>query len=229
MTILKIIILSLVSLLVLFLLTKLIGNREMSQLTMFDYIVGITIGSIAAEMATALESSFWEPLTAMVVYGLVTYLIAVISSHSIKFRKVLSGTCSILYDNKKFYIKNFKKANLDISEFLMQCRINGYFNLEEIQTVLLEPNGRISILPISTKRPVTPEDLSLYPSQEQLVFNVILDGVIIEETLKKSGNNLTWLKNSLENQGFHKLEEIFLATCDQNNVLNVYLKKSSKL
>ncbi len=225
MTILKIIILSLVSLIVLFLLTKLMGNREMSQLTMFDYIVGITIGSIAAEMATALETNFWEPLTAMVVYGLVTYLITLFSCHSLKCRKFISGTPSILYDNKKFYEENFKKANLDINEFLMQCRINGYFNLEEIQTVLLEPNGRLSILPVSTKRPVNSEDLNLTPNQDLLIFNVILNGIIIEKSLNKTGKNSSREKYELKIHGFYDFDKIFLASCDVYYVLNVYCKK----
>lgn len=127
MDILKIISLSLGSLVILFLLTKLMGNKELSQLTMFDYIVGITIGSIAAEMSTSLENDFLEPVVAMVVYGLITVLISYITSKSLNMRRFFNGKSKVLLDNGKLYRKNFKASNLDINEFLMECRINRIF------------------------------------------------------------------------------------------------------
>ena len=152
MDLLKIVFLSLGSIIVLFILAKLMGNREMSQLSMFDYVVSITIGSIAAEMSTSLENNFLEPFIAMVVYGIVATAISYFTCKSIKIRRIVSGRGKILYDNGKLYRKNLIKSKLDLNEFLMQCRINGYFNLADIQTAILEPNGRISFLPVSRKK-----------------------------------------------------------------------------
>ncbi len=228
MDVLKIISLSLGSLVVLFLLTKLMGNREISQLTMFDYIVGITIGSIAAEMSTSLENNFMEPVIAMVVYGLITVFISYATSKSLKIRRFFTGRSKVLLDNGKLYRKNFKSANLDINEFLMECRINGYFNLNDIQTAILEPNGRISFLPKSSKRPVEPEDLNVIPSQENILYNIILDGVLLKENLEKSGNNINWLENNLKKQGINNIKNVFLATCDNQNNLSVYVKLDKK-
>lgn len=224
MDILKIISLSFGSLVILFILTKLMGNREMSQLTMFDYIVSITIGSIAAEMATSLENNFMEPVVAMVVYGLVTLLISYLTCKSINIRRFFTGKAKILLDNGKLYRKNFKSAKLDLNEFLMECRINGYFNLGDIQTAILEPNGRVSFLPKALKRPSTPEDLNLSPEQENVVLNVILDGVLLKENLSKTGNNLNWLENNLKKQGINDIKKVFLATCDNQNNLSVYVR-----
>lgn len=224
MDILKIISLSFGSLVILFILTKLMGNREMSQLTMFDYIVSITIGSIAAEMATSLENNFMEPVVAMIVYGLVTLFISYITCRSLNLRRFFSGKSRILFDNGKLYRKNFKSAKLDLNEFLMECRINGYFNLSDIQTAILEPNGKVSFLPKSLKRPATPEDLNLSPEQENVVINVVLDGVLLKENLSKTGNNLSWLENNLKKQGINDIKKVFLATCDNQNNLSVYVK-----
>ena len=127
MHIFKIIYLSFGSLVILFILTKLMGNREMSQLTMFDYIVGITIGSIAAEMATSLENDFMEPVVAMIVYGLITISISYITSKSLKLRRFFNGKAKILLDNGKLYRKNFKSSKIDLNDFLMECRINRIF------------------------------------------------------------------------------------------------------
>ena len=140
MDLLKIVFLSLGSIIVLFILTKLMGNREMSQLSMFDYIIGITIGSIAAEMSTALENDFMQPVVAMAVYAIVSIIISILSYKSIKIRRIISGNSLILFDNNELYRNNLKKAKLDLNEFLMQCRTAGYFSLSDIQTAILEPN-----------------------------------------------------------------------------------------
>ncbi len=224
MDITKIILLSLGSIFILFILTKIMGNREMSQLSMFDYIVGITIGSIAAEMSTSLENNFLEPVIAMLVYGFVATGISYLSCKSLKFRRIFSGKSKILLDNGKLYRKNFIKAKLDINEFLVQARINGYFNLSDIQTAILEPNGRISFLPISNKRPVNPKDLNLNPLIENVILNLVVDGVILEENLQKTGKNIKWLEKELEKQNISNFKDIFLATYDNNKNLSIYMR-----
>ena len=122
MDLLKIVALSFGSVIFLFILTKLMGNKEMSQLSMFDYIIGITIGSIAAEMSTALENDFMQPVVAMAVYAAVSIIISIFSYKSLKFRRIISGNSLILLDNGELYRDNLKKAKLDLNEFLMQCR-----------------------------------------------------------------------------------------------------------
>ena len=223
MDILKIIILSSSSLLVLFILAKIMGNKEISQLSTFDYIIGITIGSIAAEMSTALESDFMQPLVAMIVYTLITVLISFINSKSLKIRRVITGTSLVLYDNGN----NFKKSKLDLTEFLMLCRTAGYFNLSELQTVLIEPNGKLSFLPKSNSKPATPKDLNLDLPNEKVLVDVVLDGKILRENLFQTGNNEIWLQKELASQGYNDINNIFLATVDSNNNLSIY-KKISK-
>ena len=184
----------------LFILTKLLGNKQMSQLSMFDYINGITIGSIAAEMATALEDDFLLPMIGMAVYTAAALLISLVASHSIKLRKFLIGRPLILYDNGKLYRECMKKAKLDLNEFLTECRNNGYFNLSEIQTAILETNGKISILPAASSRPVPPADMNLSPAQEKLPVNLIIDGSVLADNLKAIGKNEKWLQNQLHAQ-----------------------------
>lgn len=219
---------SLASVTLLFFLTKITGNKQMSQLTMFDYILGITIGSIAAEMATELED-FTKPLVAMVVYAAMSLLISFLSYKSIFLCRFLVGKSLVLFDNGKIYEANLRKAKIDVNEFLTECRNNGYFNISMLQTAILEPNGKISFLPLSAHRPVTPNDLNLSPPQEKLIASVIIDGKILPGNLKYTGNNEKWLENQLKAQGISKIEDVFLATCDSNNSLSVYPKTGEKL
>lgn len=223
MEIIKIIITSFSSIVVLFILSKFMGYRQMSQLSMFDYINGITIGSIAAEMATSLEE-FAKPLTAMIVYTIVVILISEINEKSAFLRRYISGKPIILLNNGKLYYKNLKHARIDLDEFLTRCRNSGYFDVSKIQTAILESNGKISFLPISTDRPVTPQDLNLSPMQDNMVANVIMDGKIHRKNLKHTGNDEKWLNSQLHIYGVSNPSEVFLATCDANNKLSVYIK-----
>lgn len=218
---LKVVLMSLGSALVLFLMTKLMGNKQISQLSMFDYVIGITIGSIAAEMSTELETPL-HSVVALVVYGVLAFAISVVVQKSTGARKIIDGRALILLDGGKLYRDNFKKARIDLSEFLTSCRVEGYFDLRQVQTAVMESNGKISFLPVEANRPATPTDLGLNPQQEQIMPTVIMDGHIIQDNLKQAGKDEIWLKRQLKEQGYNNEKDVFLAMCDDQNALAVY-------
>lgn len=207
----------------LFLVAKFIGHKQIAQLDFFDYITGITVGSIAAEMATELEEP-WKPFVAMVIYGGVTLLLSVISNKLPRSRKYLNGTPTILMDNGKLYYENLKKSKLDLSEFMVMCRQQGYFDLTSIQTAVFEYNGKLTILPVSTQRPATPNDMNLAPAQELLFTELIMDGRILESNLKRMGLNLTWLDKQLKQNDIDSPKDVVLALCDRNLKFVAYTK-----
>lgn len=221
MDILKVILTSVFSAVTLFIIAKIIGHRQVSQLDFFDYITGITIGSIAAELATELETP-WKPAIAMVVFGAVCFLLNLIASKFPRTRKYINGTPTILLNNGKLYRKNMKKAKLDLSEFLMMCREQGYFDLNDIQTAIFENNGKLSVLPTSTSRPATPEDMKLNPKQDLISTEIIMDGRILDGNLKRMGLDLTWLNKQLKAQGYRNAKEIYLGLCDKDNQLTLF-------
>ena len=221
MEIMNVLLTSLLSVGALFVIAKIMGHKQMSQLDFFDYISGITIGSIAAELATELEEPL-QPLIAIAVYGVVAVLLSKITSLFPKTRKFVNGTPTILLNNGKLYRENMKKAKLDLSEFMVMCRQQGYFNLNDIQTAVFEFNGKLSILPISKKRPANPEDLNLSPAPEYIQTEVVMDGRILDENLKRMGLDDKWLQKQLTAQGYRKPQEVFLALCDENKQLTVF-------
>ena len=220
MELLQVAITSVVSFLVLFFLAKIMGHRQIAQLSVFDYINGITIGSIAAE-ATELEKPL-RPLLAMVIYALLTVLLEALALKYQRLRKFISGTPSIILDNGKLYRENMKKARLDLTEFLIQCRQQGYFDLGAIQTAVYESDGRLTILPVAERRPATPEDLGVAPEKEQFFTEVIMDGRILGGNLQRMGVNETWLEKQLRAQGYHSAKEIYLGLVDSNKQLSLY-------
>ncbi len=212
---------SIVSVVILFVLTKIMGKRQISQLSLFDYINGITIGSIAAELASMSNDNFIRPLIALIVYALAAVAISLMCNKSIRLRKFFEGSPLILYDNEKIFMDNLRSAKIDINEFLTNMRNAGYFDLADVQTAVLETNGIISVLPKSTVRPVTAEDLELHPTQDKLVANVILDGNIMPDILRLTGNDEQWLRRQLDNQGV-SLANCMLGTVDGDNVFAAY-------
>ena len=119
-------------------------------------------------------------------------------------------------------------AKLDLSEFMVMCRQQGYFDLTNIQTAVFEYNGKLTILPVSNQRPATPKDMNLAPEQELLFTELIMDGRILEDNLKRMGLELTWLNKQLEQRHIHSPEEVFLALCDRNLKFVLYEKGDSK-
>ena len=217
----KVVLTSLLSIVSLFLIAKMMGHKQMAQLDFFDYITGITIGSIAAELATELEKP-WKPLVAMVIYGAFAVILTILASKFPKSRKYINGTPTIVMDNGKLYRKNMKKAKLDLSEFMVLCRQEGYFNLNDIETAVFEYNGRITILPKSQKRPLIPEDMNITPEKAGIYTEIIMDGRIMHENLKRLGLDLTWLDKQLKKQKYNNAKEIYLGICDKNNNLTLF-------
>ena len=225
MEVLQIILASLFSAMILFLIAKIIGHKQVAQLEFFDYITGITIGSIAAELATTLDKPWWKPTISMLVFGSITVALSIITRKYARSRKFINGTPTIVMNDGKLYRENMKKAKLELSEFLLLCRQEGYFNLNDIQTAVFEYNGKLSILPVSIKRPLNPEDMELNPKPEHIGTEIIMDGRVMDDNLKRKGLNDDWLRNELEKQGYKSPKEIFLGVCYDENQLTLFPMK----
>ncbi len=221
MDILNLLLTSMLSLISLFIIAKIVGEKQLAQFDFFDYINGITIGSIAAELATELEQP-WKPLIAMAVYCIVSVVLRVIAHKIPRSRKYINGSPCILLDSGKLYRDNLKESKIELSEFMVMCREQGYFDLRDIQTAVFETNGKISILPVSNKRPVNPEDLGLSPAPAHIGTEIIMDGRVMGENLKRLGFDRKWLDKQLDKQGYKSEKEIFLGICNSSDDVTLF-------
>ena len=137
-------------------------------------------------------------------------------------RKYINGSPTIIMNNGNLYRKNMKKSKLELSEFMVLCRQEGYFNLNDIDTAIFEYNGRITILPKSENRPVSPKDMNLSVERDCIFTEVIMDGRVLHENLKRLGLDITWLNKQLKKQKYDNAKEIFLAICDDKNNLTLF-------
>ncbi|MEG2252022.1 MAG: DUF421 domain-containing protein, partial [Clostridia bacterium] len=147
---------------------------------------------------------------------------------SLKLRKVFLGEPLVLYDRGTLYYNSLKKAKIDLNEFMTECRGAGYFDLAQLQLVLLEVNGLMSFLPNAGDRPLTPSDMRITPTQARPVIAVITDGTMRPERLKATGNDEKWLRKQMEVQGYTDVRDILLATVDADNALAIYEKNEDR-
>lgn len=218
---------SLISLILLFLICKLIGKKQVSELSLFDYVIGISIGNFAAEMIMDIEGNFLNGVVAIIVFGLSSFFVSLIALKSIILRRILIGTPTIIVQNGKILKENLVKTKIDINELLEEVRTNGYFDLSEVEYVIMEANGKLSILPKSENKQVTLKDMNIKTDKASLCANVIIDGKIMNNNLSNMKKDEEWLYKELKIKGVN-LDEILLATLDNNEKLVIYKDEKIK-
>ena len=210
------------SLITLFLITKLLGKKQVSQLSLFDYVIGISIGNFAAEMTINLETSEINGIWAVVLFGLFAYLVSLVTMKSIVLRRFFMGTPTVIIQDGKIMGKNLKKVKLDINDLLEEIREGGYFDLSEIEYAVMEANGSISVLPYPEYKPLTPKDMNIKVKKSGLCSNVIIDGKIMHNNLKNINKDKKWLIQQLKTKGNADISKILLATVDIYDKLQIY-------
>lgn len=218
---------AIISLVTLFLITKILGKKQVSQLSLFDYVIGISIGNFAAEVTINLEAEWINGVVAVLIFGLVAYFVSIITMKSIVARRFFMGSPTIVIQNGKIIKESLKKVKLDINDLLEECRNNNVFDLNQINYALMEANGKLSILLKPEYLPLTPKDMKLNPEKNGLVANVIIDKKIMQENLKQMNKDDKWLLKELKTKKV-KLEDILLCTMDINDKLTIYKQKENE-
>lgn len=216
-----------ISLISLFFITKLLGKKQVSQLSLFDYVIGISIGNFAAEITINLEANLIYGTVAVLIFGLVAYFISILTMKNITLRRFIIGVPTVLIDKGKILEKGLKKVKFDINDLLEECRSCGYFDLEEIEYAIMEVNGTVSIMPKSKYKPITVKDMDLKEKKQSLCANIIIDGKIMFNNLKNMNKDEKWLLKELKIKGY-KTSDIILATLDSFDKLTFYERNNDK-
>ncbi len=214
----KIIPRSITSLIVLFFITKLMGKKQVSELSLFDYVIGISIGNFTAEMVMNFDYQYINGIVAIVSFGLVSYLVSVITLKSIKLRRFIIGVPTVIVEDGKISLEALKSTKLDVNDLLEECRSMGYFDITQISYAILEVNGKISILPKSDYQVPNLTDLKIKKEKAYLSINVIIDGKVMENNLNNTNKDINWLKQELKKQGYTNFNNILLATITNGNL-----------
>jgi uncharacterized membrane protein YcaP (DUF421 family) len=222
--VLEVILRSIIAFFVLLLLVRLLGKQQVSQLTHFDYIVGITIGSIASNLSVQVNDNFIATLAELTVWSVLAMLLAVSAIHSAWIRKVVDGKETVVIESGKVLDKNLKKTRIPLEQLLSELRTQGVFNIADVEFAMFEPGGKISVQKKSQMQPVTPKDLKVSTQYDGMPTNLIIDGAIIDGALNSIKLSKAWLYHQLSKQNITDINEVTLAQLDTKGNLYVDLK-----
>lgn len=205
-------------------LARIMGKKLLAQMTFFDFVIGITIGTIGGAFVTTEVGGFWV-LLSPVVLTLAVVLTGYLTLKSEPARKLLEGEPLVLVQNGKIYEKNMRKIRYHLDDLLMQLRERDVFDLSEVEFAVLEPHGKLSVLKKSQNLPVTPRDLGISTSYKGLSSEIIRDGQVVDQNLRQNGLTRQWLMDELSRRNIKRVEDVFLATLSTDGNLYVDLRK----
>lgn len=206
----------------LFFMTKIVGKKQISQLTFFEYVSGITVGSIAGEVIMGLELNYMHGAFAILIFSTVTFLTDYFSLKSKTFRDIIEGKGTVIIKDGKLLEENLKKEKYTIDNLNTLLRQQNVFTVADVEFAVLEPQGKLSVLLKKENRPLTPKDLQMKVPNEKEAQTVIMDGKIIDEALRWTGKGRGWLYTELEKSGV-TLDNVFLGQVDSYGDLTVDL------
>lgn len=200
---------------------RILGKEQISQLTFFDYVLGITIGSIASELTVDLSSRAWPHWVGLFAWAALGLLMELISMKWRYAAKYLEGEPTIVIMNGKIMEKALNKMRMRASDVLELLRNQGIFDPNQVDFALMEPNGQLSVLKKPVFQPLTPRDMNLSIPYEGISTELIYDGILFEENLRQLNKDKAWLLSQLKAQGIKDVSEVFLATLNDGGSLYI--------
>jgi uncharacterized membrane protein YcaP (DUF421 family) len=215
-----IIIRSFIFLALLFFMTKILGKKQISELSLFEYVSGITIGSIAGEAITGLEKNMFQGMIAIIIFSLATLLADILALKSKSFRDFIEGRGTVFIKDGKVLEENLKKEKYSVDELSALLRQKDIYRVTDVEFAVLEPRGTLSALLKKENRPLTPKDLQMKVPNEKEPQTVIMDGSILDEALRSAGKSRGWLETELEKLEL-TLDNVFIGQVDSYGELTV--------
>ena len=216
----SIIIRSILFVVTLFAITKLGGKKQLAELSFFEYVAGITIGSIAGEVIMGLDDNMFHGVLAIFIFGGFTFLVDVLSIKSKTFRDLIEGKATVFIKEGKVLEENLKKEKYTIDELNSLLRQKNVFKTADVEFAVLEPKGDLSVLLKKEMQPLTPKDLNLAVAPEKEAQTVIMDGEVLNDPLTAAGKNRGWLDIELANLGV-TVDNVFIGQVDSYGELTI--------
>lgn len=201
------------------LLSRLVGVKIISQMNFFDFIMGISVGSMIAKIIIDKDHVVFSGIVALIIFALLTVLTSYLNLKSYTARRLINAKTLMLIENGRIIDKNMKKLRITVNELMMKLREKDVFNLEDVQFAIMESSGQLSVAIKANKKPITPYDMDLKVKSVSLLKDIIIDGKIINKNLEIADIDKKWLQSELKKRNINNIEEVFYAGIDQNRKL----------
>lgn len=208
-------------------ITKLMGQREVGRLTLFDFVISITIGSISASPLSSSSQNLIPALISITVLGTLHITFAYIALKNAKFRRIVQEEPLVLIQNGTILEDTLRKARYNLDDLLSELRLKNVPDPADVEFAILEPTGRLSVVPKSQARPVLPRDLQLSTAYEGLPSVLIEDGNVLQDNLNENKLSEDWLREELENLGITDPNAVMIAVLNTRGQLYVSKKGQS--
>jgi len=206
---------------ILLILTRLLGKKQLSQLTIFTYITGIVLGEITGMMVLDKSIPVLDGIIALVLWSALVFVIEIISLKSAKARVVMDGEPEIVIKKGRIVEKSLKKQRLNLDDLAMQLRLHQVFSVMDVEYAILEPNGALTVMKKSGKDPVTKEDMQIPQEPVGMPSEIITDGKVVEKNLPELGYTRQELDAELRRQGIIKIKDVLYAELQKDRTLYV--------
>ena len=212
---------SLVAFISLFIFARFLGKQQLSQLTFFDYILGITIGSIAASLSVDLSSRAWPHWVGLITWTIAVFILQWATQKHLILDKYFNGEPTVVIANGKIMESEMKKARYTVTDLLEQLREKEVFTLSEVAYAIVETDGKLSVLKKPEHMPASRKDLNLTMPDLGISTELIIDGVVIKENLYNRNLDEKWLDKQLKEQGLASASQVFFMSIDDAGTLYV--------
>jgi uncharacterized membrane protein YcaP (DUF421 family) len=210
----------------LIIVTRLLGKKEMSQVTPFDFVYAVVLGGLVEEnLFKKSPSSIWEMLFGIAVWGLLIFIVEKSTQKSDKLRPILKGQANPLVKNGEIQIDNLRKAELEMEQLKSLLRLKGVFSMNDVKDVLLETSGSISVLLKPEAQTATYAGLDVKAPRSDMAEIVMDEGKPVKLGLERIGKDEEWLYQKLKEEGIHKAEDIYFAEWSESD--GFYIQQNS--
>jgi uncharacterized membrane protein YcaP (DUF421 family) len=207
------------------LFARLMERKLISQMTFFDFVVGVSLGSLAANAMIGAQRQAEATISALIILSLLSITLSYLNIKSLRIRKVINSEPVTLVQNGTIVEENMKNIRLTVNELMMKLREKNAFCLADVEFAIMETDGQMSVLPKADKKPLTPSQMNIQAVSTGLTRDIIIDGVLLEENLKSTGLDAKWVNSQLNSQNIKDISEVFYAGMD--NSKNLYISKKS--
>lgn len=206
----------------LFVITKLLGKKQLSSLSFFEYIVGITVGDIAGTLSMDPDLSLRDGIASLIIWSFVPFAISLISLRSRAFRRIVEGKSTTFIEHGNIIEKNMRNEKYSLDELLEQLRKKSVFKVADVEFASLDSNGELSVLLKKEKQPLKYEDISHMTEDDNVPVTLIMDGEIIKENLEKAKLDKKQAVKLIKDKGYEQ-DNVFYAEIDTNGDINIDL------
>lgn len=207
---------------------RIMGKRQIGEMQPFELVIAIMVSELASMPMQDTRIPLIHGVIPIITLLALQISISYAELKSEKARSIFSGKPSIVIHDGKLDINQLKLDRFNLNDLLEELRLQGYYDIEDIEYAILETSGQVSIIPKTKLEPVTREDLNIKCKQAKVPVSLILDGKVNKANLKLINKDVTWLNEELKKHKIHSSKDVFIALIDSHDKFFYQLKESEK-